>query len=181
MIEYFLKALVIVTRYFVVGIIILAMFSLLLINGLRPELGIELSGKVTNPNEHPLPGANVIVKGTAIGSVTGVHRDYVIRIPGDAKVLVVSCMGYVTQEIPIAGRAVIDITMQADTTNLAEVIVITGYWETDKNLNPGDIAKVAAQEIVKQPAINPWQTLQRRMTELQTQHSSGDPGDRSNI
>ena len=140
-----------------------------------------ISGKVTDENGEPLAGANVFVKSTTIGTTTDADGNYRFSIPDEATTLVFSYIGYVTEEAEIAGRAVIDMVMLPDVTALEEITVSTGYWEVDKRLNPGNIAKVDAQVIEQQPVVNPLQAIQGRVAGVQIQQTSGIPGSPINI
>ena len=140
-----------------------------------------IKGKVTDENGEPLAGANVVVKDTAIGTVTDLDGNYVINVPGHITVLVFSYIGYSTLEIEITGRSIIDVTMQLDVTSLAGVTVSTGYWQTNERLNPGNIAKIDSEKISKQPVINPLQTIQGRMPGVNVIQNTGLPGSAINI
>ena len=135
-----------------------------------------IKGNVTDPDGTPLPGANVIAKGTTIGTNTDVDGNYVLSAPDDATVLLFSYIGYVTEEVEIASRSVIDMVLLPDITSLEEITVSTGYWEVDKKLNPGNIAKVEAKTIEQQPVVNPLEAIQGRVPGVFIQQSSGVPG-----
>lgn len=140
-----------------------------------------IRGKVTDENGDPLPGANILVKGTTIGVVSDGDGNYVISMDDNVTTLVVSFIGYSTQEVDIAGRSVIDIVLKADITSLEGVVVSTGYWEVDQRLNPGNIGLVDKQTIEKQPVVNALQAIQGRVAGVQIQQTSGIPGSELNI
>ena len=140
----------------------------------RPEYIIR--GKVTDESGDSLAGANVFVKGTAIGTTTDVEGNYRLNVPDETTTLIFSYIGYVTEEVEIAGRSVINMVMLPDVTALEEITVSTGYWEVDERLNPGNIAKVDAKVIGQQPVVNPLEAIQGRMTGVQIIQTSGVPG-----
>ena len=140
-----------------------------------------INGKVTDENGAPLPGANVIVKGTSIGTNTDMDGNYALEVPDDATVLLFSYIGYVSEEVEIAGRSVIDMALLPDVTSLEEITVSTGYWETKEKLNPGNIAKVDARIIEQQPISNPLQAIQGRMAGVYVEQVTGVPGGGFNI
>ncbi|MCG8321571.1 MAG: TonB-dependent receptor [Cytophagales bacterium] len=140
-----------------------------------------IRGKITDSSGEPLAGANIIVKATTIGTVTDVDGNYTISAPDNATVLVYSYIGYSTQEIEIAGRSVIDVTLQEDITSLSGVTVSTGYWQTSEKLNPGNISKINSEDIAKQPVSNPLQTIQGRMPGVNVIQNTGLPGGGMNI
>src|SRR5690349_5112730 len=82
-----------------------------------------ISGKVTlSDDSSPLPGVNIVVKGTTNGTVTDGNGEYKISVAGDG-VLIFSFVGMLSQEVATQGRTVIDISMNTDATNLNEVVV----------------------------------------------------------
>lgn len=83
-------------------------------------------GKVIDTEGAPILGANVLIKGTTVGTVTDANGDYSLMLTSDAQTLVFSFIGYESQEIPIQGNAQMNMTMKADVSTLSEVVV-TGY------------------------------------------------------
>ncbi|TRX61188.1 TonB-dependent receptor [Fulvivirga sp. M361] len=140
-----------------------------------------ISGTVTDENGQPLPGANILLEGTAQGTITDADGNYTLEMADEVTTLVVSFIGYSTQKIEIAGRKVIDVVLKLDVTSLEAVVVSTGYWETPERLNPGNIAKVSAEIIEQQPVVNPLQAMQGRVAGVQIQETSGIPGSAINI
>ena len=142
-----------------------------------PPLAQIIRGKVTDESGTPLPGASVLVKGIAVGAVTDKDGNYVLEAPVEATTLVFSFIGYITEEVETAGRSVIDLSMLPDIQSLQEVeVVSTGYYEVERRLNPGNIAKVDAKTIEQQPVSNPLEALQGRLTGVDIQQVSGVPG-----
>ena len=140
-----------------------------------------ISGKVTDEEGRPLPGASILIKGTTQGTITDNDGNYVLAVTDDVTTIVVAFIGYLQEEVDIAGRSVIDVTMADDITALQEVIVSTGYYEVDQRKYTGNIAKVSAKEIENQPISNPLQALIGRMTGVSIQQRSGVPGSNFNI
>jgi hypothetical protein len=90
----------------------------------------RITGTVTDENGNPLPGVNVQIEGTMIGSITDINGKYSIDKPTDNIILVFSFMGYNTQKVPASGKTVIDIKMNPNLRALDEVVVI-GYLESN--------------------------------------------------
>ncbi len=89
--------------------------------------GIKIKGTVTSSTDNnPIPGVNVIEKGTTSGTVTDIDGKYEITVAGEASVLVFTSVGFVSEEIKVKKNRVIDVQMQADVTSLQEMVV-TGY------------------------------------------------------
>ncbi len=135
---------------------------------------IRVSGKVLNEVNEPLPGANVIVKGTTSGTVTDVEGNYALDAPGDA-VLVFSYVGYELQEIAVNNQSIINITLQPDAGQLEEVVVI-GYGTRKKSHNTGAIAQVegAAVAAIQTPRVD--DALAGKLPGVLIQNQSGEPG-----
>ena len=93
-----------------------------------------IRGKVTDENGSELPGVNVLVKDTGIGTITDVEGNYSLNVPDDVTTLVFSYVGYITEEVDIAGRTTVDFVLTPDIETLAEVVVI-GYG-TQRRGNP---------------------------------------------
>jgi Ca-activated chloride channel family protein len=84
----------------------------------------SVTGKVTSMDDgSPMPGVNVLVKGTKLGAVTGVDGKYSISVPADKKILVFSFIGYVTQEVNIGKLSVANVNLSVDAKALSEVVV----------------------------------------------------------
>lgn len=94
---------------------------------------INVSGTVTSSNGEQIPGVSILVKGTAIGTVTDLDGTYSLNVPNEGDILVFSSIGYLTQEVPLNGRAVIDIIMEEDIQGLEEVVVV-GYGTQKKSM-----------------------------------------------
>ena len=83
-----------------------------------------VTGTVTSGDDGgSLPGVNVVIKGTTLGTVTDIDGKYRLNVPVDGGVLVFSFIGLITQELQIGSRSVIDVQMVSDVTELSEVVV----------------------------------------------------------
>lgn len=122
----------------------------------------------------PLPGANVVVKGTTIGTTSDFDGFYTLEnVPVDAT-LVFTFLGYVNQEITVAGQSEIDVILSQDANQLDEVIVV-GYGTQSRAEVTGAISTVDADEIVAVPVTNAEQALQGRAAGV-TVVNNGSPG-----
>jgi TonB-dependent starch-binding outer membrane protein SusC len=100
----------------------------------------KITGKVIAGDDNTgLPGATVQVKGTDKGSITDGDGAYSLDLPSDANTLVVSSVGYLTQEIAVGASNTIDVTLQSDDKTLSEVVV-TGYGTQSKRDITGAVA-----------------------------------------
>ena len=140
-----------------------------------------VSGKVTSAEDgSPLPGVNVVVKGTTTGAVTDIDGNYKFTVPADGGILQFSFIGLQTIEVEIGSRSVIDVQMESDVEQLSEVIV-TGYQSQLKREVTGAVASVGGDEIEGLPMQSFDRALQGRAAGTQIAAASGQPGGALNI
>lgn len=149
---------------------------------LFPNITQELliRGKVTDENSQPLPGANIIVKGTTIGTVADNEGNYQLQVPDEATTLVFSYIGYLKEEVDINGQTVIDIALTSDLTQLEEIIVV-GYGTLQKSDIVGSVASVDLAEATAIPTTNVSEMLRGRAAGVQINLADARPGGSSNI
>jgi TonB-dependent starch-binding outer membrane protein SusC len=122
-----------------------------------------------------LPGANVLVKGTTNGTTTNADGNFSINAAA-GNVLVVSFIGYSTQEIVVGNQTTFDVVMSEDLLTLSEVVVI-GYGEQQKALNTGANLQVKGEDLQKLSTTNALQALQGQAPGVQITSTSGQPGE----
>ena len=119
-----------------------------------------ITGQVTDlSNEETLPGVNILVKGTTIGTVSDVEGNYRLTAPEDAETLVFSSVGYTSEEVAINGQSTINLELSPDIQSLQEIVVV-GYGEQKKENLTGAVSTIDAQEINKRPVLSADQALQ---------------------
>lgn len=127
-------------------ILLFCLGAILSVSALAQEMNV--SGRVTDATDGlPLPGVNVVVKGTTNGTVTDTDGRYSLNVPTSNSVLVFSFIGLVTQEIDIAGRQVVDVPMASDVTQLTEVVVTALGIERKRNELPYAAQQVTGDQI----------------------------------
>lgn len=137
---------------------------------------LEVHGTVTDAaTQQPMPGVNVLIKGTTNGTTTDANGQYRI-LADDKDVLIFSFIGYAPQESQVNGRTVIDVVMFEDVTSLREVVINAGYWQVKDQERTGNISRIDAEVIGNQPVNNPLQAMQGRMPGVYIQQNSGVPG-----
>jgi TonB-dependent starch-binding outer membrane protein SusC len=134
----------------------------------------QVSGTVKTSQGDPIPGVNVLVKGTAQGATTDTDGSFVINAPADA-VLTISFIGYATQEIAVGSRTRIAVTLQEDVQALEEVVVV-GYGTVRKSDLTGSVSSVKADAFKDMPLVSVDQALQGRAAGVQITQSSAAPG-----
>ncbi len=151
-----------------------ATFLLLQLVLVIPLFSQEITGTVTDENRSPLPGLNVVVKGTTSGTVTDPDGNYTINVPGPDVVLMFSFIGFITKEIPLAGQTVINVQMEPMTQQLEDVVVI-GYGSVKKQDLTGSVAVVTEEEITRTPIQNVSRAIQGRASGVVV-YQDGSPG-----
>ena len=136
---------------------------------------ISIRGKVTADDGESIPGANIFVKNTEIGTVTDSEGNYALNVPNEDKPLVFSFIGYRTQEVSINGRTVIDVQLQSDVQGLEEVVVI-GYGTVQKTDLTGSVGRVAVEDLIKAPVASFTDALAGRVAGVRVSSNDGQPG-----
>lgn len=137
--------------------------------------GVQVSGVVRDDTGTPVPGVNVIEKGTTNGTATDVDGKYSLLVSSQDAVLVFSFIGYTTQEVSTGGRSSIEVNLAPDTQTLQEVIVV-GYGEKKKATITGAVTSVKSEEILKAPVTNLSNALVGRLPGTIFINRSGEPG-----
>jgi len=143
-----------------------------------PEIAtvaFSVTGAVTDENGQPMPGVNVIEKGTTNGTSTDKDGRYKISVQDENATLVISFIGYAAQEVAIGGRSTIDVHMAPDLQALQEVVVV-GYGTQRKSDLTGAVSSVKAEDIKKMPVATVDQALQGRASGVMVTANSGSPG-----
>ncbi len=139
-----------------------------------------ITGTVTDESGEPLIGVNIIVKENATGSITDIDGQFILQgVPGNAT-LVVSYIGYVTQEIKTGSRNVFSIILKEDTQALEEIVVV-GYGIQKKETLSGSVASIKADEITTTKSENLVNSLQGKMPGLLIRQRTGEPGTFDNL
>ena len=139
-----------------------------------------ISGTIKDELGTALPGANVVIKGTAIGTTSNSDGKYSLSIPNSSGVLVFSYIGYAPQEVVLEGQTTIDVTLQPDPETLAEVVVV-GYGSQKRSDLTGAISSIKAEELTQLPMQRVDQALQGRAPGVMVLNTSGQPGGRTTI
>jgi TonB-linked SusC/RagA family outer membrane protein len=135
---------------------------------------VIVKGQVSDNQGQALPGVTVILKGSSTGTATDVNGNYTLAIPDGDGTLVFSFIGYLTEEVPISNRTVIDIKMIPDIKALEEVVVV-GYGIQKKVSVTGSISSVDAKDL-KLPTSNMTNVLAGRLAGVMSVQRSGEPG-----
>ena len=139
-----------------------------------PELTV--GGTVTDHQSQPLPGVNVVEKGTTNGTSTDASGRFSLNVQDEKSVLVFSFIGFVTQEIQVGNQTEFSVTLNSDVRALEEVVV-TGYGGVQRKADvTGALSAISVEEFEEQPVTRVDQILQGRSTGVQVTNVAGVPG-----
>ncbi len=119
---------------------------------------VSVSGKITDEDGEPLPGATIQEKGTTNGTITDIEGNYTLSVPENAT-LSISFVGFQTQQINLNGQTVLNVSLKADISSLEEVVVV-GYGTQTKEDLTGSISQVTQKSVEDRSNISISEALQ---------------------
>lgn len=134
-----------------------------------------VKGSVKDENGMPIPGANILLKGTQVVSSTDFDGNYTIKLENNAKVLLFTFVGYKDKEVVIGNQSVINVKLVPDAAELKEVVVV-GYGTQRKEAVTGAVASVSGAAMRDVPSANITQALQGRVSGVEFSQGSSKPG-----
>ena len=138
----------------------------------------KVTGKVTSETDgSPMPGVSVLVKGTSTGTATDSDGSYALNVSDSNGTLVFSFIGYVTKEVSLQGRSVVDLALSEDATQLSEVVVTAlGISRETKTLVYATQQVKPSQLVEVRDANNVMNSLQGKVANAVITQGSGGPG-----
>ena len=141
---------------------------------------VKISGRVSDESQEPVIGASVMLKGsTTLGSITDLDGNFSLNVP-EKSTIVVSSIGYITQEIPLGTRTNVNVVLKVDAQMLEEVVAV-GYATVKKSDLTGSVAKVGMDDLNKAQVLSFDQALGGRVAGVQVVSGDGQPGAAANI
>lgn len=135
----------------------------------------NVKGQVFDTKGESVIGASVLVKGTTNGTITDMDGNFILSNVSDDAILQVSFVGYVTQDVPVAGKSEIKVTLSEDTETLDEVVVI-GYGSVKKSTLTGAVSKMNSNSIKDRPMARAESALQGQLAGVTVRTTTGEPG-----
>ena len=162
--------------YFIQWLFLTALFSLVTMNGYAQ--GKAVTGKIIDSTGEPVIGASVLVKGTSNGVISDIDGNFSLQGVANDAILQISFVGYKSQEISVAGKSKIDVTLVEDTEMLDEVVVV-GYGVQKKSDVTGALASVSSEELNTKPVSNAFEALQGKAAgvDITSSQRPGELGD----
>lgn len=157
----------------------IVMLGLLLISGtsFAQDGDNQISGTVTDAaTGETLPGVNIVVAGTTIGTTTDLDGNYTLSVPSLDETLQFTYVGYEPLNIPIDGRVLVNVEMQM-TEIMGQEVVVTGYGTVRERASvTGSVSAVSGERLERVPTANLSNTLAGRVSGLAGVNTSGEPG-----
>jgi TonB-linked SusC/RagA family outer membrane protein len=137
--------------------------------------GFQVSGTVRDEAGQLIPGANIIEKGTTNGVATDSNGKYSLLVNNENATLVISFIGYTSQEVAVNGRSSLDVSMATDMKTLQEVVVV-GYGTQLKKDLTGSVSNISDERLLDRPAFNVGQAIGGKIAGVKVIERTGAPG-----
>ncbi|OQD42452.1 SusC/RagA family TonB-linked outer membrane protein [Croceivirga radicis] len=158
--------------------LLLLLFGLFLSSGMTyAQQGATVTGTVTDSAlNDPLPGVNVVEKGTTNGTTTDFDGNYSLKLTTDNATLVISYIGFATKEVSVGGRSTVNVSLAEDLQALDEVVIV-GYGSVKKSDLTGAVASVDSESLTERNFTDPLESVQGNIAGVQISSNSGRVGD----
>jgi TonB-linked SusC/RagA family outer membrane protein len=160
---------------------LLGFLVLFLVAGVSVMAQQSVSGRVTSADGSPLPGVSVLVKGTTTGTSTDVEGRFTLSVPDNSSVLVLSFIGFTTQEITVGTQTNISVQMTEDTQELGEVVVTAFGLEREKKSLTYTTQEVNTEELAQARELNIVNSLSGKVAGLSITRSGSGVGSASRV
>lgn len=141
-----------------------------------------ISGTITDTESgEGLPGVNILAKGTSAGTITDIRGNYTITVTDEVTILVYSSIGYVTQEVAISGRSVVDVVLTEDVQNLDEVVVTAFGLERKRESLAYSVTEVRGEEFTQARETNLTNALTGKIAGVNATSMASGPGSSSRV
>ena len=161
-------------------ILLLSLFSCCFVFSVLAQRNV--AGKVTDAdNGEPIPGVNVILKGTTNGTTTDFDGNYSVSVPDEGGILVFSFIGLISQEVTIGTRSTIDVGMQSDVQELQEVVVTALGISKDRKALGYGVSSINSEVLVDRQEADVARLLRGKATGVDITQTSGLSGSGTNI
>lgn len=155
---------------------ILSLTIILLAFAIGASAQTQITGTVTDVgNNESLIGATIVEKGTTNGTVTDVSGNFVLKTQNESGTIILSFIGYITQEITFSGTSNFSVAMKADIAGIEEVLVV-GYGTIKKSHSTGAIAQIKGKDVASVQAARVDDALAGKLSGVMIQNQSGEPG-----
>lgn len=154
--------------------------SLLFLSLLSTAQNKQIAGNVTDEKGSPIAGASVVAKGSRTGTTTGIDGNFTLSVSPSVKKIVISYVGYVSQDVDITSGATVNVILQPDAGSLTDVVVV-GYGTARKKDLTGAVATVKEKDFNKGVITAPDQLIQGKAAGVLVINNTGQPGGSTTI
>jgi len=148
--------------------------------GARSLQAVTVSGQVTGPDKAPVPGVTVLVKNTTNGTTTDAGGNFSLSLPDASATLVISAIGFVTQEVALQGRTQVNVALLTDVKALEEVVVL-GYTTQKKSDVTVAVSQIDQRDIASIPVTSVAQIMQGKAAGVAITQATGAPGENTAV
>jgi TonB-linked SusC/RagA family outer membrane protein len=160
-----------------ISFVIMLFLSLFMINEVSAQSGTTISGVVKDDTGFPLPGVNIIEKGTKNTSSSDMDGKFKMKLTTDKAVITVSYIGFETQSVLVSGKSVVNVSLKSSAETLGEVKIVSyGYGTIKKENLTGSVSSISAKDLAKVPVTNVAEALAGRLAGVSVQSVDGAPG-----
>jgi TonB-dependent starch-binding outer membrane protein SusC len=157
-----------------ISFVIMLLLGLLTINQISAQTASTIKGIVKDETGLPMPGVNILEKGTKNAVSSDFDGKYSIKVSSEKSVLVFSYIGFDTKSVNVAGNKVLDVSIQSSTNKLNEIVVV-GYGTSKKSDLTGSIATISGSDLRKVPTASIAESLTGRIAGVQVTATEGSP------
>lgn len=161
--------------------LLLFMLGMLLFSAQLLAQNRTITGKVTDEKGDGVPNASVTVKGTTIGTTTGNDGSFSLSVPADARVLVISSIGLLTQEVTIGNQTSFNVTLLESSDTMTEVVVTVPYGTIRKTSFTGSENTISAKSIQRQQVTSVTRALEGLVPGIIATNGGGAPGSNASV
>jgi TonB-linked SusC/RagA family outer membrane protein len=144
------------------------------------KIAREVSGRVTDENDEPLPGVNIIEKGTTNGTITNLDGQFSLVV-AEAATLVFSSVGFTSKEVKVGNQSTINVSMSPDVQQLEEMVVTAFGLEREERSLGTSVGKVSGEQLAQNPEINVANSLAGRVAGVTVDNAGSGPGGSSRV
>lgn len=141
---------------------------------------LKITGRITDNMGLPVPGANITIKNSTKGTVADINGNFTIDVPDQTAVLVISSIGYITQEITVGDRTQLEIKIFEDIGTLDDVVVV-GYGTQKRSEKTAAISTISGTEVAKSPVSDITNALIGKVPGIISRQTNGKPGDNAAV
>jgi TonB-linked SusC/RagA family outer membrane protein len=147
-------------------------------NSQENNLVEKITGTVKDESGEPLPGVNILLKGSNTGTTTTLDGSFSMHVNREDAVLVFSFVGYLSQEVPVGTQETFEIVLKTDEKALEEVVVV-GYGTQHKANITGAVGVIESKQLANRPVASVLEALQGQVPGLNVVRTGGQPGNQS--